>query len=219
MAEKGGNPGTIQTILGESVTPTQRINRTDRTRLQAALTMTETNFAELEEFVDGHLREDAYFIVPDESDKAVQTTAMEIYRLTHNYLSAIYSFNEAVRATISRYLSTDTTLAKRQFHPDSHRGVEYTRKLMFVRGLRIAAQHGAFNDVLPVRQWDRDEPIYRLEFDETTFCESEVIADAGDYVKFTSKHRRKRPLEYLGDFHETCVSQFYHDCLSWLALR
>jgi hypothetical protein len=90
---------------------------------------------------------------------------------------------------------------------------------MFIRGLRIAAQHGVFNDVLPVRQWDRTEPKYRLEFDETEFCESETIDRAGKYLRYTSEQRRKRPLEYVGTFHETQLSKFYSDCLSWLTQR
>lgn len=214
-----GNPKTIETLLGESVTPSRRLRRVDRTRLQSALTTAEINFAELEEFVDGHLREDAYFIVDDCSDEAVQRNAIEVYRLTHNYLAGIYSFNEAVRATITSYLPTGKTLSKRHYHPDNHDGVEYTRKLMFVRGLRIAAQHGTFNDVLPVRQWDRSEPKYRLGFDESAFCEAETITNAGQYLRFTSEQRRKRPLEYVGDFHETCVNRFYGDCLAWLNQR
>ncbi len=212
----GEDSETIETLLGYPVAPSYRLRKGDRTRLQAALTTAESNFAELEEFVDGHLREDAYFMVAGSSDRAVQTNTIEVYRLAHNYLAGVYSFNEAVRATISRYLPDDKTLSKQHFHPDNHTGVEYTRKLMFIRGLRTAAQHGAFSDVLPVRQWDRSEPAYRLEFDESAFCESETINGAGEYLTHTSEHRRSRPLEYIGSFHETCLNQFYSDCLSWL---
>jgi hypothetical protein len=209
---------TIAFLTGHEK-PTQRLRTADRTRVQSVHTVLESNFAELEEYVDGPLDEDAFYVVDPDTEDTIRKDTFEVYRLTHNYLAALYSLNEAVRATVTTYLPEGEALTKHHFHPDNAVGVEYIRKLMFLRGLRIAAQHGAFSDVLPVNQWDPTKPEYRVAFDRTAFCESEAIENPSYYVRFTSDTRLQRPLEYLGTFHGTHLDEFYGACLSWLNQR
>jgi hypothetical protein len=176
---------TIQRLLTGDDILTRQLRAIDRTRLQSTLTIIDANFADLEGFIDGDLREDAYFVVESDRDEDIQRNAFEVYRLLHNYLASLYSFNEAVRVTVTKYLPEEEELIKRHFDPSWRPGVEYTRRLMFLRGLRIAAQHGAFSDTLPVTQWNPDESRYRLEFDEPAFCTTETIHTSGEYLRCT----------------------------------
>lgn len=209
---------TIQQLLTDDDTPSRQLRPADRTRLQSTIAIIDANFADLEEFIDGDLHDDAYFLVESARDEDIQRNAFEVYRLLHNYLSALYSFNEAVRVTVTNYLPGDDALSKRHFDPSRRPGVEYIRRLMFVRGLRIAAQHGAFSDTLPVTQWDLDEPRYRLGFDESAICATETIHSPGMYLRFTSDQRRQQPLEYNGSFHQTNFHPFYTSCRQWFDL-
>lgn len=53
---------------------------------------------------------------------------------------------------MTAYLPEDIELTQADFEPTEGWTVEYNRRLMYLRGLRIAAQHGAFNGCLPVEQ-------------------------------------------------------------------
>jgi hypothetical protein len=52
----------IQTLLNSDDTPTRQLRPVDQTRLRSNITIVDANFADLEEFVTGDLREDAYLV-------------------------------------------------------------------------------------------------------------------------------------------------------------
>lgn len=213
--EKRGDPATVQTLLDEEYTPQRRLRPGDRERIESARAILESSHVDLVGFLDGDIRKDPSFVVDSNDERNVQAATFTVYKLLHHYLAALYSFNEALRATVTAYLPEGTELTKSQFTPEDGRQTEYTRRLMYLRGLRIAAQHGAFNECLPVEQWDSASNEYRLGFDEATFAEHERIQRAGTYLRHSNEIRQREPLKYVGSFHTTNFYPFYDDCLAW----
>lgn len=210
---RDGDPATIQTLLGDEHIPRRGLRSDHEVRLSSARTVTESSYTDLEGFVDGDVREDPYFVVDD--DETVRSATFDVYKLLHHYLAALYSFNEAVRATVSAYLPDGVELDKGAFVPVDGRSTEYTRRSMFLRGVRVAFQHGAFNDCFPVERWDASTEEYRIGFDSTAFAQHEWLEDTGVYLRHTSRPRRKRPVKYAASFHTTNFLPFYEDCLAW----
>ena len=210
-----GDPATIQTILGDDSTPQRRLRPSDRERIVSAQAILTPSSADLVEFIDGDIHEDPYFVVTSDDKEDIRVEALDVYKLLHHYLAALYSFNEARRATVTAYLPDDSELTRADFEPTEGRTVEYTRRLMYLRGLRIAAQHGAFNDCLPVEQWDSSTDEYRLGFDRAAFAQHERVRNAGQYLNHSSEARQREPLKYLGSFQTTNFYPFYDDCLAW----
>lgn len=213
--DKSGGPATIQTLLGEDYTCQRRFRPADRERIASARVVLESSYADLVEFIDGDIHVDPYFVVDSDKEEDVQAATFDVYKLLHHYLAALYSFNEALRATVTAYLPEGIELTKSHFKPEDGQQTEYTRRLMYLRGLRIAAQHGAFNDCLPVEQWDSTSNEYRLGFDEVMFSQHERIQEAGTYLRYSNEIRQREPLKYIGSFHTTNFHPFYDDCLAW----
>jgi hypothetical protein len=86
---------------------------------------------------------------------------------------------------------------------------------MFPRRLRIAAQHGPFNDCLPVEQWNSSSNQYRITFDTTAFSQHDRIQNPGQYLAHSNENRQREPLRYIASFHSTNLYPFYDDCLTW----
>ncbi len=210
-----GDSTVIHSLLGSSYTPQHRLRSADRKRLASAHAIVESSYADVVELVDGNLPTDPYFIVMVEED--VQAVTFEVYKLLHHYLASLYSFNEAVRATVTAYLPPEVALTKRHFRSDeSGSRVEYARRLMFLRGLRTAAQHGVFSDCLPVTQWSPSSNRYRIGFDATAFSQHDrLCGDPGQYLAHSNQNRQREPLRYLESFHTTNFHPFYRDCLAW----
>lgn len=210
-----GDPTTIRTVLGDDYAPQRRLRPLDQERIESARVILDSSYTDLVEFLNGDIYDDPYFVVSSDDEEDVQAATFTVYKLLHHYLAAVYSFNEALRATVTAYLPEGIELTKADFEPDSSRTTEYTRRLMYLRGLRIAAQHGAFNDCLPVEQWDSDSQEYRLTFDSATFSQHERIREAGRYLRYSSDIRQRDPLKYVSSFQTTNFYPFYDDCLAW----
>lgn len=212
---RNGDPTTIQSLLGEAVTCNQRLRSQDRTRIQTAYTILESSYADLVEFVDGPITGDPYFTFDQTDNDTVREGTFILYKFVHHYLAALYSFNEAIRSTVSAYLPNEYELHKGHFDPDNVPGIEYSRRLVYLRGLRTAAQHGVFNDCFSVRQWDSSSNRYRLEFDPTAFSRQERLRNPGQYLRYSNRNQQREPLRYLGSFHEQNFYHFYADCFAW----
>ena len=133
-----------------------------------------------------------------------------LYKLLHHYLASLYSFNETVRRTVSNYLDGENRLTK-----DHYSGIEYTRRLNYLRGLRTAAQHGAFTDCLEVERYDPSTKKYRLLFKESEYRSIDI--DSPEiYLEGSNSSHRKQPIRYVARFHDTTFEKFVRDCLSWL---
>jgi len=90
-----GSTNTIEQLLGtQTGGPNQSISQDVINRIRVSANIVRQNFDQLEEYVDGKLDQDALFIVYTPSGGEA---ASYLYRHTHNYLSALYSFNEQVR--------------------------------------------------------------------------------------------------------------------------
>lgn len=210
-----GDPTTIHALLGDDCPPQRRLRPSDRERIVSAQAILTSSYADLVEFIEGDIHEDPYFVVVSNNEVDVQAATFTVYKLLHHYLAALYSFNEALRSTVTAYLPDGIELTRADFEPTEGRTVEYTRRLMYLRGLRIAAQHGAFNDCLPVEQWDSSTDEYRLGFDRAAFAQHERVRNAGTYLAHSSEPRQREPLTYLGSFQTTNFYPFYDDCLAW----
>jgi hypothetical protein len=210
-----GDPTTIQILLDDNYSCQRSLRSDDHERIVAARAILEYSYADLVEFVDGDICEDPYFIVESDDEDTIRIETYNAYKLVHHYLAALYSYHEAVRATVTAYLPTGTKLTKEHFNPSNSRKTEYTRRLMYLRGLRVAAQHGAFNDCLPVRQWDRSSNQYRIEFNATEFCQHDRLREQGKYLRYSNENRQYEPIKYIGSFHATNFYPFYNDCLAW----
>jgi hypothetical protein len=210
-----GDPTTIQTLLGDNYSCQRQLRSDDRERIVSARAILEYSYADLVEFVDGDIHEDPYFIVKSDNEDTIRVETYNAYKLVHHYLAALYSYNEAIRATVTAYLPEDIKFTKEHFIPSNSRGTEYTRRIMYLRGLRVAAQHGAFNDCLPVRQWNTSSSQYRIEFNTTKFSQHNRLREPGKYLRHSNKIRQKEPLKYIGSFHTTNFYPFYNDCLAW----
>jgi hypothetical protein len=209
-----GDPTIIQSLLDSPYSPRQRLRSADRTRLATARTIVDSSYADIVEFIDGDLPDDPYFVVAVDDD--VQATAFEAYKLLHHYLAALYSFNGAIRATITAYLPNSVALTRERLTPDNTGSrVEYARRLLFLRGLRIAAQHGAFNDCFPVEQWNPSSNRYRIAFDTMAFTQHDRLQNPSQYLAHSNENWQREPLRYIGSFHTTNFHPFYRDCLAW----
>jgi hypothetical protein len=210
-----GDPATIQTLLGDNYLCQRKFLSDDRERIVSARAILEYSYADLVEFIDGDIHDDPYFIVESNDEDTIRIETYNVYKLVHHYLAALYSYNEAIRATVTAYLPTDIELTKKHFNPLNERKTEYTRRPMYLRGLRVAAQHGAFNDCLPVRQWDTSSNRYRIVFNIPKFSQHNRLRKPGKYLRYSNKNRQHEPLGYIGSFHMTNFYPFYDDCLAW----
>jgi hypothetical protein len=178
-------------------------------RVRVSANIVRQNFDQLEDFVDGKLDKDALFIVYTPSGGEA---ASYLYRHTHNYLSALYSFNEQVREKANDLISSHSISKQDIISGQSL----YSEKLAFIRGLRHDVQHGEYGSLkLNCRHTAGDFKIYSVEFNQQAF-RSGAVRRPHDYLQHTSQQDRKYPLPYIADFHKQYFNDFVDDSVGWL---
>ncbi len=216
-------------LIGEACVPTNRTTDDELTDLRAAELITHRNFTELVEVFDGPTTRGCLVVSTADDPQRLPLGPTEfakfrLYRRLHNYLASVYSLNEQVRFLVNSALgdpeAVDSPLGRGSFVPND--ATTYTRKLAFVRGLRIDFQHGDFRSVELELVPDPDpnlagetEDVYRVVFDKQTF-RSGFVDDPDKYLKHYPDRRFRHVVSYLDSFHEE-VHQFAAGTREWLA--
>ncbi len=120
----------LQDIFEAEVGPDCRLRDGDDVRLSGAKRTVDQNYYELDGYIDGNLRTNPVFIC--HADR-VQEEGFEVLRLLHNYLSSLYSLNEAIRVLCNRYTADAVEVRSGDFTPASGGSDQsyYGRKLGF----------------------------------------------------------------------------------------
>lgn len=144
----------------------------------------------------------------------------EVYRLVHNYVSSLYSYNEQVRNLLNE--SVGATIDKSYFLPErgDRRAPEYIRRLTFLWGLRNDLQHGEYWCLNVDRVDSRGNyEYYHLRFDKRHFEATPRgnIDETGEYLAHAPDEDQQYPLPYIGDFHRNLFVAFEQDFESWCA--
>lgn len=205
----------LQALLNAEIEPTSRLSDADEVRLNAAKRTVDQNYYELDEYIDGDLRTNPMFICHGDR---IEEEGFEALRLLHNYLSSLYSLNEAIRVLCNRHLSDGAELTSGDFTPASG-GCEdsyYGRKLAYLRGLRTDFQHGGFS-CLTFDSAGRlgDFEGYHVVFDRVAFIEDSGLGEAGRFLHWTNAAEQRHPISYVGSFHQQTLQDFYRDVEAW----
>lgn len=205
-----GSTNTIEQLLdAQTGGPNQAVSQDIINRVRVSANIVRQNFDQLEDFVDGKLDKDALFIVYIPSSGEA---ASYLYRHTHNYLSALYSFNEQVRQKVNDLISSHSISKQDIISGQSF----YSEKLALIRGLRHDVQHGEYGSLkLNCRHTAGDFKIYCVEFNQQAF-RSGAVRHPHDYLQHTSQQDRKYPLPYIADFHKQYFNDFVDDSVDWL---
>lgn len=206
-----------QTLFQAEIEPSGRLCDADKVRLSAAKRTVDQNYYELDEYVDGDLRTNPMFIC-HESD--FKEGGFEALRLLHNYLSSLYSLNEAIRILCNRYTSDSIELTSGDFTPVSGGSdrSHYGRKLGFLRGLRTDFQHGGFSCFTFDKSGELgDFEGYQVIFDRTAFVNDSGLRDPERFLRWTNEAEQRHPISYVGAFHQQTLQDFYDDVEAWFA--
>lgn len=209
----------IQTLFQAEISPKSSLKEADTVRLSAAKRIVDQNYYELDRYIDGDLRTNPIFICHEDR---VEEEGFEALRLLHNYLSSLYSFNEAIRVLCNQYSSGTFELSSTDFTPASG-GSEtsyYGRKLGFLRGLRTDFQHGGFSCLTFDKVGELgDFEGYHVVFDRSAFITESGLRDPSRYLRWTNDAEQRYPISYLGSFHQQTLQDFYDDVEKWFSLR
>jgi hypothetical protein len=184
-------------------------------RQSVAKRILDQNYLELSEYIDGDLETNPVFICR-ESRK--QEEGFEVLRLLHNYLSSLYSLNEAIRVLFDQYTTDEVSLGSGAFaSTDTERPtVYYTRQLAFLYGLRTDFQHGGFSCFEFSSVGNLGDFVgYHITFDRTAFIEDSGLRDPSRFLRHTTARERRHPLCFIGSFHENTLLDFYEDTIQW----
>lgn len=146
----------------------------------------------------------------------------EVYRLVHNYVSSLYSYNEQVRNLLSEKVEEE--IHKGNFLPDKNerRAPEYVRRLTYLWGLRNDFQHGEYWCLKIEPEGSQNGyDYYHLYFDKRHFeaTPQGELDDSGDYLAHAPDEDQRYPLLYIGDFHRNLFASFEQDVESWCARK
>lgn len=225
----GDGTSPPEKLLGRPCVPDHPVSQTELDNLDTSELIAHRNFRELAEFVEGSLDEGGYIVVAaDDEPDGLPLTALEnqrskLHQRLHNYLASIYSFNEQVRELINVKIEAveerEAPLDRGAFVPNT--STLYTRKLAFVRGLRVDAQHGDFACIRTEPVSDPDpslasdgETVYRIEFDKDSF-RGGFTETPDKYLGHAPDERFRYPLAYLETFHREYFVEFAHETQAW----
>lgn len=207
----------LQSLIQADIKPNSRLHDADAVRLSAAKRTVDQNYYELDEYIDGNLQTNPMFIC--RSDR-VEEEGFEALRLLHNYLSSLYSLNEAIRVLCNRYTSDTVELRSGDFTPVSggNEQLYYGRKLGFLRGLRTDFQHGGFSCLTFNRAGELgDFEGYHVVFDRSAFISDSGLQEPGRFLRWTNEAEQRHPISYIGSFHQQTLQDFYGDVEKWFA--
>lgn len=202
-------------LLQTVVSPISKLTGSEEQRFSISKSIVDENYFELDDFIDGELRSNPVFICHTDRENE---SAFTVFRLLHNYLSALYSFNEHVMLLVNEKTPSTCELKRRHFIPDKDQTnvSEYARKVGFLTGIRTDCQHSDFSSL----DFDQmgsvgDFGAYHLVFKRDKFVNSS-LRDPQKFLHHTNQAERNYPLSLIAMFHENEFNRFYHDCISWL---
>lgn len=208
----------VEALLGvETGGPTANtpITKAEFARFEMSRTIVLENFADLKEFVDGEIQQDAWIVIHDSQEP--QAVARTLFQHLHNYLASLYSFNEQTRELINDK-TAGAAVRKRDVSPHSGESppCKYVEKLAFLRGLRHSMQHGDYRS-LDFRPLDETKgfEFWEVTFDRMEF-ENGTVNRPRSFVQYGDAESMAKPLQYVADFHRNYFLDFTEDCLDWL---
>lgn len=211
-----GSTNAVDQLLGHTAGPTEPVTDRDVTRARSSAYIVHGNFAKLVALCDdattGLIR------VDQETPRA--DVENEVYRRLHNYVAALYSYDEQIRTILNRRLPTN--VGKHEFLPDrGERGApRYVRRGLFLRGLRNDFQHGDYWCLsITSEGTDAGDALYHLRFSKESFEPTPRggLDEAGAYLAHANDEELEFPLAYVGTFHRQLFNEFEEAFESWCA--
>lgn len=106
----------IEKLLQEQAQPIQGLSDDEKDGIAVSYTILESNFSELVEVVEGGFDIRRKPVIRSSLDEEeVIATQTEVTRLTHNYLSSLYSFNEHIRVLANRVTDNSIDMKRGDF--------------------------------------------------------------------------------------------------------
>ena len=212
-----GFSSEIERLLQQRAQPEHGLSDDEEGGLARAFVILDSNYSEMVEFIA-----DGYDINSNPVHKAeydtddIEAQQAEATRLTHNYLSSLYSFNEHIKELVNRKTDGHVSMRPRHFLSFDQRRSDYSRKLTLLWGLRIDFQHGHFLSVKYERHDVTTERVlFRQIFSKKGFVDDSPLNGMGDYLQYTNENERKLPFLFISWFHNNELEHFYDDCLDW----
>ncbi|RJS96556.1 hypothetical protein [Halococcus sp. IIIV-5B] len=212
-----GYSSEIERLLQQHAQPDHGLNGDEENGLARAFVILDSNYSEMVEFVV-----DEYDIRQNPVHEAEHTTAdveaqqAEATRLIHNYLSALYSFNEHVRELVNRKTDGNVDMKPYHFTSVDQRRSDYSRNLTFLWGLRIDFQHGHFSGIRHELYHEYEDRVHFVQkFDENGFVDDSPLDEMERYLQYTTQNQRELPYAFVARFHNNGLDHFYDDCLDW----
>lgn len=210
-----GSTNTIDQLLGHTEGPVDPVTDRDLTRARSSAYIVHGNFHHLAQMCDDITTTGLVLVQAGTDETDVEN---EVYRVVHNYVSSLYSYNEQIRSILNNRLNQH--IGKGYFLPsqDSKDAPEYIRRGTFLWGLRNDFQHGDYW-CLEIRFEGMREgrDCYHLYFEKQDFEATPKgnLDSAGDYLAHAPDSDLRYPLPYIGDFHRNLFSEFESAFEDW----
>lgn len=207
----------IERLLQQRARPEHGLDSDEETGLTRSFVILNSNYSEMVEFVvDGFNINQLPVHEAETTVRDIEAQQAEATRLTHNYLSSLYSFNEHVKELVNRKTNGHVEMKRKHFLSFNQRRSDYSRLLTFLWGLRVDFQHGHFSGVKYERYDKRSDTIlFRQKFSRKGFVEDTPLDSMNDYLRQTNSNEREYPFVFISRFHNNELDQFYDDCLDW----
>ncbi len=210
-----GSTNTVDQLLGHTNGPADPITDRDLTRARSSAYIVHGNFHELAQMCDD-ISTTGLILVEEGTDET--DVENEVYRLVHNYVSSLYSYNEQIRSILNKRLNQH--IGKEYFLParDNKAAPAYVRRGTFLWGLRNDFQHGDYWCLTVDREGTRNgNDCYQLYFQKQHFEATPKgdLESAGDYLAHSPDPDHRYPLPYIGDFHRNLFSEFENAFEEW----
>lgn len=214
---RSGSTNTIDQLLGHTDGPLDPVTERDLARSRSSAYIVHGNFDRLARMCDD-ITTTGCVVADDSVDRT--DVENEVYRRVHNYVTALYSYNEQIRAILNKRLGGFVDKGYFLPTPDNKGAPEYVRRGTFLWGLRNDFQHGDYW-CLSIEQERSHEgtSYYHLYFEKQHFEATATgnLDDSGDYLAHAPDSDQKYPLPYIGDFHRNLFSEFETAFESWCA--
>lgn len=205
----------IEKLFQRSVSPETPLTETEREFLDASYAILELNYVDIDEFLGDDPFQNP--IIRSDPDETVFTMGKyRAIRYFHNYLAALYSFNEHIRALVNRKTAESTTMERSHFLSTKEMmRSDYSRKITFLHGLRTDAQHGDYSGIKFAIRSETDSDIqFHMKFDKHGFTASD-LGSMSDYLHHTRQQEREYPFSFISGFHRNEFQHFYNDTVNW----
>lgn len=214
-----GSTNTIDQFLQDRSGPHSRVSQYEVNRLRMSALIVHRTFYDLNELGD-NIPQNGIIQSSAEQDK--QTVRVEVFTRVHNYLAALYSYNEQARSLLDEN-HYESNINKSDFLPNPNETSEtyipeYIMRLVFLWGLRNQFTHDRYQCLEVVKEtMHNGDPYFRLEFLEGKYSPTPKggLEEAGDYLKFCTTEDRQYPLCYMGEFHQNLFNEFESDLEEW----